>query len=61
MNNKQFEITVFSISFGICCLIAATLFMIIAKDLRDKTIQQELYIRELEWENSQNTMYCEVE
>ncbi len=61
MNNKQFGITVFSISFGICCLVAAMLFMIIAKDLNNKAIQQELYIQQLEWENSQTTMYCEVE
>ena len=38
MKNSQFGITVFSVSFGITCLLWAVLMGIMAKDLRDSVI-----------------------
>lgn len=38
MDNKQFGITVFSIAFGITCLIWGVLMGVMAKDLRNSVI-----------------------
>jgi len=61
MENKQFGLIVFSISFGIASFIFAVLFMTISKDLSKKIVMYEEYIKELEWENSQTVMYCECD
>ena len=44
MSNKQFGVVVFSISFGITCLIWGALMGIIAKDLSEQLIEQKIYM-----------------
>ena len=65
MNNKQFGVVVFSIAFGVTCLIWGVLMGVMAKDLRDSVImleeekkRLELEITQLKWENENNYMYC---
>lgn len=61
MKRSQILIVTFSIAFGLGCFVMWGLFMIMAEDLNNKIRIQEDYIKQLEWENSQHTMYCEVE
>ena len=65
MNNKQFGVVVFSVAFGVTCLIWGVLMGVMAKDLRDSVIilkeeksflEQEII--QLKWENENNYMYC---
>lgn len=51
----------FSLGFGIISFLWAVTFTVMADDLRKEVIYQKYYIKELEWENSRTTMYCEVE
>lgn len=61
MNNIQFSIVTFSLIFGIICLFSFVLASTIASDLNNKVIKLEKENQELRWENSQTTIYCEVE
>lgn len=61
MNNKNMAIICFSLGFGVISFLWAVTFTVMADDLRKEVIYQKYYIKELEWENSRTTMYCEVE
>lgn len=69
MSNKQYAITVFSISFGVTCLIWGVLMGVMAKDLAEQVRTLEKENRQLEqeiidykWVLSQtNQMYCVIE
>ena len=59
MSNKQFGITVFSVAFGIMCLIWGVLWMVMANDLGEKAEILELENQQLRWENEQiDQMIC---
>lgn len=51
---KNVVLLTFTTVFSLMCLIMLILFMIMAKDLNNKVRYQEIYIKELEWENT----YC---
>lgn len=61
MKRSQILIVTFSVAFGMGCFVMWLLFMIMADDLNNKIADYENYIKELEWENENNYMYCEVE
>ena len=65
MKNRDVVIVMFSIVFGITCLLWACLWVVMAGDLSDKTkileeekslLEQEII--QLRWENENNYMYC---
>ncbi len=60
MKKSQILIVTFSIAFGLGSFVMWLLFMIMAEDLNHKISKQQEYIKELEWENENNYMYCEV-
>lgn len=61
MKRSQILIVTFSIAFGFGCFIMWLMFMIMADDLNKKIAEYESQIKELQWENENNYMYCEVE
>ena len=58
MKNKEFGLMVVSISFGIVCLIAALLFMTIAKDLNKKVGILEQQVTDYKWQIEQVPYIC---
>lgn len=58
MKNKEFGLLVVSITLAIIFLITTAIYMIIASDLRDKTISQDNYIKELEWQLKRTEQIC---
>lgn len=58
---KDKIIVILSVTFGITCLLFASLWIVIAKDLGERVNEQEQEIIQLRWENENNYMYCEVE
>lgn len=58
MKNKEFGLLVVSITLAITFLITTSIYMIIASDLRDKTISQDNYIKELEWQLKRTEQIC---
>lgn len=61
MKNRDIAIVMFSIAFGIACLLYGVLWMVMAKDLKEQLIKVEEEVIQLRWENENNYMYCEVE
>lgn len=65
MNNKQFGITVFSVSFGVTCFIWAVLMSVMAKDLvrkvnileNEKSLLEQEKI-DLRWQLDQVPYIC---
>lgn len=60
MKKSQILIVTFSVAFGMGCFVMWMMFMIMSDDLNKKIADYENYIKELEWENENNYMYCEV-
>ena len=61
MKVKNIAISMFSIIFGVICFIWGLLWVMMCLDYKEQVGILEQEIIELEWENENNYMYCEVE
>lgn len=59
-NDKYYIMSWVLVGVTFILLINSIYFMIVSKDLTNEVRSQKEYIKELEWENENNYMYCEV-